>query len=348
MTDLTLAVFADLHYKQGMYASAVADLQAILDRAAACRADLVLHAGDLCNDYPGSSEVTALYLQNPHGLSVYGCYGNHELETKGTAMSFVTPHLTNREVVWGTPDGKMGDGSIGHYHFDRNGYRVIVTDTNYSLNEKGEWEHNRTGSYGAPAGNLRGHSLGPDQLLWLERTLTEAAHLRLRCIVVSHATFGPWRHPSPDAEAVRALFAKVNGTAPRTVIMAINGHYHTDGLSVEDGVIYFDVNAVRNAWWASTPHGRYGETAPTFPFVAYDDGGAPLGAATRRPLSSLSQGSRTLFTDAPLSAIVRIGNDTVEIEGTDARWIADLAPDTDRPEVIPCIRSRKIKLGASR
>ena len=130
MTPLSFLVFADLHYKQDMYASTVNDLRTVLDRAAAEQVDLVLHAGDFCNDYPGSPEVVDLYWKNPHGLPVYGCYGNHELETAGTSMPFVTPRLTNRNVVWGTADGSIGDGSIGHYYFDRNGFRFVVTDTN--------------------------------------------------------------------------------------------------------------------------------------------------------------------------------------------------------------------------
>lgn len=55
--SLSFLVFADLHYKQGMYASTVADLQAILDRAAEHKVDFILHAGDFCNDYPGSPET---------------------------------------------------------------------------------------------------------------------------------------------------------------------------------------------------------------------------------------------------------------------------------------------------
>ena len=78
MTPLSFLVFADFHYKQGMYASTVKDLQAVLDRAAAEHAEFILHAGDFCNDYPGSPEVVDLLLQNPAQLSVYGCYGNHE------------------------------------------------------------------------------------------------------------------------------------------------------------------------------------------------------------------------------------------------------------------------------
>ena len=76
--SLTFLVFADFHYKEGLYASTVADLQAILQRAKDSGAELILHAGDLCNDYPASPEVTELLLHNPYDLPVFGCYGRQE------------------------------------------------------------------------------------------------------------------------------------------------------------------------------------------------------------------------------------------------------------------------------
>ena len=167
---LRFLVFADLHYKKGMYAVKLQHLQQIMDRARENRVDFVLHAGDFSNDYQGSPELVKKYLNNENGLSVYGVYGNHELESKNNSMEFVTPLLTNDTcVTWGTADGQMGDGSIGYYHYLKNGYRFICLDTNYSYNEgSGQWEHNHTASWGAPAGNLYPDSLGPVQLQWLK------------------------------------------------------------------------------------------------------------------------------------------------------------------------------------
>lgn len=345
MNKLTFAVFADLHYKQDMYATTVADLEAVMQRAADAGAEFVLHGGDFCNDYPHSPEILKPYLENPAGLAVYGCYGNHELETSGTPMTFVTPCLSNRPVVWGTFDGKMGTGDIGYYYFDHNSYRFIVTDTNYSLRPDGCWEHNLTGSHCPARENTCWNSLGPDQLQWLEQTLKGAAAQDLHCIVISHVALNHRNGASPDATAVRALFRAINSRKPKTVYLAINGHHHTDSLSVEEDVIYFDVNAVRNAWWQSTDHNKYTEDAPTFPFIAYDDNGLPTGTATMRPLRSLRQGHHTLFTADPLSAILTVCEDgTLKIEGTASHWVADIAPDINLPEVTPCIRDRLIKL----
>ena len=345
MEHLTIAVFADLHYKQEMYATTVDDLQAILDRAVACNAELLLHCGDFCNDYPHSPEILSPLLEGAHGLAAYGCYGNHELETAGTPMSFVTPHLTNRPVVWGTADGKIGDGSIGHYYFDHKSYRFVIVDTNYSLRPDGNWEHNLTGSYCPARENTKWNSLGPDQLQWLERTLQDAAEQDLHCIVVSHAALNDRKGVSPDGAAVREIFRRVNTQKPNTVFLVINGHHHTDGLSVQDGVVYFDVNAVRNAWWQATDHNKYTAETPTFPFIPYDDDGNPLAPAVQRPLRSLRQGNHTLFTADPLSAILTIAEDgRIEIKGTTSHWMADIAPDHPLLETSACIRDRSIKL----
>ena len=57
-------VFADMHYKKGMYAVKVQHLQQILNRAKEEYVDFVLHAGDFSNDYQGSPELIKKYLNN--------------------------------------------------------------------------------------------------------------------------------------------------------------------------------------------------------------------------------------------------------------------------------------------
>ena len=342
--SFSFLVFSDFHYKQHMYATTVEDLHCILRRARAANVDMILHAGDFCNDFPGSPEVTELLMHNPQGLPVYGCYGNHDLETAGTAMTYVSPRMTNREVVWGTPDGRLGDCAIGHYYFDFQSYRFVMIDTNYSLNPAGFWERNHTGSYCQPKGNILRDAMGPEQVRWLEEVLTAAANEGRRCIVVGHAALNEREDACPDHESVRAVFARVNALRKGTVQLVINGHHHTDNCTVIDDVIYLDVNSVRNAWWAEEYHGKYTDEFPTFPCVEYDDEGKPLGPATQRPFLSLRQGKHTLFTADPLSAIVTVDGNTVTVEGTTSRWVEDLAPNTDRTDIVPLIRNRVVRL----
>ena len=225
---LTFTAFSDFHYKQGMYAATVEGLQRIIDRAGQNNSEFILQCGDFSNDTSGSPELINTYLNNSQKLPVYGIYGNHELETAGNTMDKVTPTLTNRanNVVWGTEDGKIGDGSIGYYYFDNEkGFRVVCLDINYSWNtSKSIWEHNRENSYGPPSENIKGDSLGPVQLSWLEDVLTDAAQKGISCIVTAHTSIsGTLPTVSPDGEAIRAIFRKVNNIRPKTVVLVING-----------------------------------------------------------------------------------------------------------------------------
>ena len=119
MSEIKFLFFSDLHYKKMMYATKVSDLEKIMERAKSENAEFVIHEGDFCNDYSRSPEILNVYLNS--GIGVFGVYGNHELETAGNTMQMVTPCLTNapENIIWGTEDGKIGDGSIAYYYFDK-------------------------------------------------------------------------------------------------------------------------------------------------------------------------------------------------------------------------------------
>ena len=335
---LSFLVFADLHYKKGMYAVTVQHLKQIMNRAYENRVDFVLHAGDFSNDYKGSPEIVKTYLENEYDLSVYGIYGNHELESKNNSMESVTPLLNNDcKVVWGTEDGSLGDGSIGYYWFEKKGCRFVCVDTNYSYNEALQaWEHNRTASWGALAGNRHPDSLGPEQLRWLETVLTDAAKKAIPCILVSHMGFVASRRCSPDTEAVKMLIRKANGITPGTVKMCINGHEHTNHLEMEDGVLYFDVNAVINGSWVPKQEQHYGENH-TFELENYDNQGKLLDTKTV-PLRDLWQSVNTHYFRDPLSAIVTIEDDgTIKVTGSETGWLYDVEPVDPLPGIMPWI-----------
>lgn len=317
MQELRLLLFADFHYKKKMYPATVSDLNYVFGAARELGAQFVIHAGDFCNNYGGSPELVKAYLDNADGFAVFGCYGNHELESKDNSMQRVTPLLSNRQsdLVYGTADGKIGDGSIGYYYTDIFGYRFIFLDTNYSVAPDGEYEHNQTASWGKPKENARADSLGDVQLEWLKKVLLDAASLGLSCITVSHASFsGMWKS-SPDADAVRDIFRTVNEAKPGTVIMAINGHYHTCNEATVDGVVYFDCPAALNGIWKSEkfyPYAEADESAPryTFDYEDYDESGVFLGTFPM-PYSKLSMGAQSLFYEKPAYALIVIGSDGV-------------------------------------
>lgn len=342
---LTFALFSDFHYKAGMYSTSVADMQAILDRAHKANASFILSGGDFCNDFKGSPELMNAFLKNNYNLPAYNVYGNHELEA-GNTMDFVTPLLTNdKNVVWGTADGKIGDGTIAYYYVDHGGFRIICTDTNYSYNPaKGEWEHNYTGSYGPPEGNTKGNSLGPTQLEWLEKVLTDAAYDGKACIVIGHDSFaGKFRSTSPDASRIREIYSTVNSIRRGTVLISINGHIHTDNMAVVEDVLYIDMNTTRNGVWRGTGTEHYG-SEHTYDYVEYDSQGNVVNSY-KRSLNELTMGKNTWFFEDPLSAIVKVSQyGTVSVEGMESRWIYGINPIDPKSDEVPKVTSGKWEL----
>ena len=330
--QLTFAVFSDFHYKKGMYASTIDGMQAIVDRAAQAKAAFMIHGGDFCNDYKGSPELMNAYLKNNRNLPAYGVYGNHELESRGNVMPLVTPLLTNRadSIVWATPDGKIGDGFTAHYYFESNGFRIICLDSNYSWNaEKKEWQHNTEASYGPPNGNSSGNSLGPKQLEWLEKVLMDAADKGIPCLVFSHVGYSAEWSSAPDTKKVREIFQKANATRQGTVLMAVNGHLHTNHVKVIDNILFFDVNTVYNGDWQGGQKEQHYADGMTYDFVDYDADGKPTGSR-KRNLSELGQAKNTWFFTDPLSAIVTIDSlGHIVIEGSKTTWRYGVIPSND-------------------
>ncbi len=347
INTLTFSLFSDFHYKENMYTTSIADLRAILKRAEDNSAQFIISGGDFCNDFAGSPELTNTYLNYTKAdgsvLPAYNIYGNHELETSGNSMENVTPVLTNdTNVVWGTDDGSF-DSNIGYYYFESNGFRIVCTDTNYSYDSKNAvWEHNESASYGPPTGNTNANSLGPVQLVWLEKVLTDAATKGIPCIVIGHDGFsGEFATSSSDAETVREIYARVNAVRAGTVVMSINGHHHTNHQGYVDGVFYFDMNTARNGFWsgsASSTEYHYSNDH-TYLYEEYDEKGNLLSTYEKK-INSLWQSHFTWFFEDPLSAIVTVDEfGKVTINGMESSWLYDIVPDTDASGVEPRVTS---------
>ncbi|MBQ9132454.1 MAG: metallophosphoesterase [Clostridia bacterium] len=334
MAEIKFAVFADFHYKKGMYPASIADLEAIFARAKDNHAEFVVHLGDMCNDYRRSPELVHAYLENRQDFEVYGIYGNHELESAGNTMEFVTPLLSNQpqRVVWGSNSGTLGDGSIGYYYLDKKDFRFVFLDTNYSRpKDLAEYEHNKEASWGAPAENMLHDSLGKTQLSWLKKVLFDAASEGKKCIILSHASFCPAWESSPDSEAVRGIFQEVNSYVKGTVLLALNGHYHNNRQATIDDVVYIDVNTVRNGYWQSERFYAYAERDDknpqyTFEYTDYDEKGEPMGSCLRA-FSSLRMGDRSLFFKDALSAVISVDTEGgIKVEGMTTEWAYGIAP----------------------
>ena len=336
-------LFSDFHYKEGMYAIPVSELQKTIERGGREQVDMILHGGDLCNDYYGSPELVNCLLKNVYGLPVYGVYGNHEMESVHNTMQYVTSHLTNRaeEVAWGTDDGKIGDGSIAYYYFDREGLRFICLDSNYSLTPDGVLEHNREASWGAPAENTLENSLGEKQLAWFEGVLSDAAESGKHCILLSHITFLNEWHTHPDNDRVMELIRAANVKRPKTVIACLNGHYHTNGHAVRDNVLFFDVNTAMNGCWEGGHEdepGHYGDC--TYEFVPYDENGKPCRDAVQAPIDTAWMSKDTWYFKNALSAVVTVDeNLKITVDGMKTEWVYGIIPPNPRRGKMPEISS---------
>lgn len=339
---IKFSVFSDFHYKFGMYISSVEDFGTIMDKAKSNNVDFVIHGGDFCNDYIGSPELINAYINSDQ--KVYGIYGNHELESKDNSMATVTPKLTNdNNVIWGTESGTIEDGSKAYYHFDYNGFRLIFTDTNYSYcEEKNLWEHNYTCSYGPPNGNVRYNSLGPIQLEWLEKVVLEAADLGLHCIVVGHDSFSGIWGSSADTDKVRKIFGKANQMRKGTVLMAINGHHHTNRIAKADDIVFLNVNCAKNGCWIPEGFDHYTEEQ-TYMRTEYDDEG---NAVERKavPLTDAWMSRNTWYFEDPLSTIVTVeANGHIVIDGMKTKWLYDVSPNSpNRMPEITCAEFKEI------
>lgn len=343
--SLTFTMFSDFHYEQDKYIGSMKDLRQILARADESGSAFVMSGGDFCNNFIGSPELTNTYLnykkKDGSILSAYNVYGNHELESANNSMEYVTPTLTNnKNVIWGTTDGSM-DKNIGYYYFEENGFRIVCIDTNYSKNPTtGEWEHNKTASYGPPSGNTSSNSMGDVQLAWFENVLTDAANKGIPCIVVGHAGFsGKFATSSADAATVREIYAKVNAIKEGTVIMSINGHEHTNNQGYVDGVFYFDTNTVFNGRWVEMNGSSYHYSGLTYWYENYDDEGNLI-EAYDRPITDLYQGRNTYFFEDPLSAVITVDEfGTITVDGMETTWKHNVVPTNLPAGKMPCITS---------
>lgn len=330
---IKFSVISDFHYRKHTCASTVDDLNTIFDRAKEKDTDFLIHCGDFCNDYSASPEIVKAYLQNKHGISVYGTYGNHELEGKNS-MANVTPCLTNdKSVVWGTEDGKIGDGSIGYYYFDKDNFRIINIDTSYSFcHETNEWEHIRPGGWDCHQGNSYWEAIGPAQLEWLEKVLKDAAEKRLSCITVSHCGFfklPDWYRyaTSADSEKILKLFDEVNKIQPKTVVMCISGHNHTNHTTIHNNILFVDINSVIGSPWLIHVNGPHHSEEDTFNYIDFDNEGNIKGRY-QKPYNSLTFCEHIYYYSNPISAIVTISSDgEITIEGQETTWAYNIIPE---------------------
>ena len=339
---LKFTVIGDFHYHKRQYSTRLEDMERIVEHSHQENVDFILHVGDLCTDYEHSPELLSVLLDNRYGLPVYGIMGNHELETNNNPEVAIA-HLTNRPVHFGEPI--YNENRAAHWYTDIGNFRLIGLDTNFVfLPEKEQWQRKMT--FWKPKESILDLSLSPLQLQWLDDTVADAARQGKKVLVVSHAPLidDPWIDESPDFARAQTIFAKY----PKTVLLAMNGHIHTDNFTVRDDVAYFDVNTARlGCWWHQEEHHYLPEH--TFPFTDYDSDGNKLDTVDM-PYRELSQGRNSWFFADPLWATVTVTEDGhVTVKGRKTQWACDVVPDPETvpgvyARTMPCIHDRDVQV----
>jgi len=285
--------FTDLHHAPELWGhDAPAFLDAILQRAQAENADFIVHTGDFLHNPARNSALAQVYRNAP--IPTYGALGNHD-----------TDHMPMDAVL------QMHGMEKNYYFFDRQGYRVVILDPNYSTVD-GEAVH-----YGPNV--RRSHGKGeipPDQLEWLKNTLAESP---FPCILCSHQSIER-SDGIRNRDQVWSVICEANRRREHSVIMCINGHYHTDWCSVVNGVCCLDLNSV-SYYWCDVENALY-----------------PPEQYKRLPLTA-----HCLFYQNPLSAVITVTDAwQILINGADGTFTVPI-PEEERLR----LDQRRLSLGRS-
>lgn len=275
MTRCTFLAFGDLHHYPGEFLDDKQERwDKIVRRSVEENAEFIVGLGDYVHEPANNGAFAVQMMTSPKEL--YCCLGNHD--TEHSSLETVLP-------LYRMPHN--------YYFFERSGYRFVVLDANYTLND-GQYLHYNPGVENRTKRGV----LPPEQLAWLEQTLTES---ECPCILLSHHSI-----ERPDGmlnrEAVWEILNRVNTAHPHRVLLCINGHHHRDHCTVINGVCCLDLNSA-----------AYQYINPPFPRYADD-------------VLALAHGmAYTMNFSEPLSALISLTGDTrISIRGLTGAFLFDL------------------------
>ena len=298
---LRFLAVADIHYRPGVFPHDNREwLERILARAEAENVDFAIQLGDFV--HAAKRDRAYVDLWNDSRIQVQNVVGNHD-DDGGSHSETLEAFRLER----------------GWYSFESGGFRFLVLDTNYALID-GRYIH-----YGKD-GRLSGKCLEPDskmrlhpeEIEWLEEELLKST---LPCVVVSHK---PLDGTDPDSRAVQKTIETANKANPGRVVLALNGHRHSDRWNVVDGVPFFTVNSANHHWIAKR-HTAY----------------------PREDVERWREIDHIIAYDTPLSAIVTLHpGGTVSVVGQEGRFWRGIDPAEMgwRGRISPSIANRPAKL----
>lgn len=289
---LRFCAFADIHYCPGVFPhDSRAWLERILARAERTDCDMIIHMGDFCHGPAKVRDYVDFY--NDFRIRTYHTIGNHDDDGNSHEETLAAYRLEK-----------------GYYHFDRGGFRFVVTDTNH-FERDGEFIHYSKANYhmfwkADQADTIRTHRMSdtrvpPEQLEWMKDVIENSPY---PCIVTSHASYER-SGACKDGEAVRRIFDEANARHPGRVRLVINGHHHHDNVRILGNVVYLDLNSASYDWFKDA-HKAY-----------------PADYKAKWRLSD-----HTIMWDDPVSAIITISPDGhLRVEGQRSRFNLGITPE---------------------
>jgi len=241
--SLTFLAFSDLHHEPQVFPhDAPAFLDTILKRAVDSQAAFVIQLGDFLHTPALNRDLSDVY--NHFSLPTYNVLGNHDTDQEDLAYIL-----------------QMYGLERSYYHFDRDGYRVIILDPNYACVD-GELTHYAP----APQAAKRDHHKGeipPEQLVWLEQTIVSSP---FPCILCSHQSLER-TDGIRNRDDVWEIICAANRRKNHSVILCINGHYHCDCCTMVNGVCCLDINS-SSYYWCDVKNNLYtAEVYEKFPLA---------------------------------------------------------------------------------
>lgn len=227
---VSFALFSDIHYHPGTWPHGRDWLERILEKAAADKADFIIHAGDFVHDAGKAADYVRYYTG--FRVKTYGCLGNHDGEYGGLAKTLAAYEMEK-----------------DYYFFDRQGWRFIVANPHYFQRKTGEIvPHENFNMYRCKDVKFP-YILPPVELEWLKDTIENSPY---PCVYIAHESVErPWS--TCNGAEVRKIFDDANARHPGRVRLVINGHHHVDYMRVIRNIVYFDVNSA-SYYYSIKPH----------------------------------------------------------------------------------------------
>ena len=308
MSSCTFLAFGDLHHQPGTYYPDKEERwEKIVARSVEENAAFMVGLGDYVHDPDRNRALADRMMTSPKEL--YCCIGNHDTDEwplEQALSLYRMPH--------------------NYYYVDRSGYRFVMLDANYTIDNK-EYVH-----YGPGVERkMKRGVIPPEQLAWLEQVIDESDY---PCVLLSHHSI-----ERPDGmlnrEAVWEILHRANEKRPHAVMLYVNGHHHRDHCTVVDGVCCLDLNSAAYQY-IDPPYRKYSaEVLATCRSMAY-----------------------TLNFSEPLSAMITLeGDSVIRIRGLTGEFMFGLTEeDVEEVDVyrlsyarrsVPFIRDYEVDLNTA-